>query len=69
MFYKRSFLKLQTKDDIWIFSSTKNQTELTKTKSSHYFSKYSSIIKDNSTFTLYYSPKNLSKEKVYCLKI
>ena len=60
---KKLFKTTNPKDDIWIFSSNKNQTELTKTKSSHYFSKYSSIIKDNSTFTLYYSTKNLSKQK------
>ncbi|MGB2257170.1 MAG: hypothetical protein ACPH2N_03720 [Flavobacteriaceae bacterium] len=53
----------KSKDDIWIFNSTKKYTELTKTKSSHSFLKYSSIIKDNSTFTLYYSPKSLSKQK------
>ena len=60
---EKLFKTTNYKDDIWIYSSIKNQTELTKTKSSHSFSKYSSIIKENSTFTLYYSPKNLSKQK------
>jgi hypothetical protein len=60
---EKLFKTTNSKDDIWIFSSTKNQTELTKTKSNHSFLKYSSIIKDNSTFTLYYSPKSLSKQK------
>ena len=60
---EKLFKNTNSKDDIWIFSSTKNQTEITETKSSHSFSKYSSIIKDNSTLTLYYSPKSLSKQK------
>ena len=60
---EKLFKNTKSKDDMWIFNSTKKYTELTKTKSSHSFLKYSSIIKDNSTFTLYYSPKSLSKQK------
>lgn len=52
-----------SKNNIWTFSSSKYHNKLTKSKTKHSFSKYSSIVKDNSTFSLYYSTKNLSKQK------